>query len=173
MADHQLIRDAIRPIPDFPQPGIVFRDIAPLLRSPEAFTATLDLFAKRYRGGIDAIAGIDSRGFLFGAPLADRLKLPFIMIRKPGKLPGDVQSKSYSLEYGENSLEVQTDALPSGGKTLLIDDLIATGGSAQAAIELLESIGATVVEAAFVVELVDLGGRELLKPTKVFSILTY
>jgi adenine phosphoribosyltransferase len=168
------LKALIRDVPDFPMQGILFRDVTPLLRDPQGLTQVVDAFAERYRGqGIDAVAGIESRGFLFGAPLAVALGVGFVPIRKLGKLPAEKISREYALEYGTNSLEVHRDAVRSGERVLLLDDLLATGGTARAASELLEELGAQVVEAAFVIELAFLNGRAALDGRPVHALLTY
>jgi adenine phosphoribosyltransferase len=169
-----LIRRKIRDVPDFPKPGILFKDITPVLADPAAFVACLDLIAKRYQGvSFDAIMGIESRGFVFGAALAARMQKPFVPARKPGKLPWETVEVAYELEYGTDSLEVHRDAFAPGQRVLLVDDLIATGGTAWAATELVRRLGAEVVGAAFVIELTFLSGAERLKPVEVFSLLQY
>jgi adenine phosphoribosyltransferase len=168
------LKALIRDVPDFPMQGILFRDVTPLLRDPQGLTQVVDALAERYRGqGIDAVAGIESRGFLFGAPLAVALGVGFVPIRKLGKLPADKISREYALEYGTNSLEVHRDAVQPGERVLLLDDLLATGGTARAASELLEELGAQVVEAAFVIELAFLDGRKALGSRPVHALLTY
>jgi adenine phosphoribosyltransferase len=168
------LKALIRDVPDFPMQGILFRDVTPLLRDPQGLAQVVDAFAERYRGqGIDAVAGIESRGFLFGAPLAVALGVGFVPIRKLGKLPAEKISREYALEYGTNSLEVHRDAVRSGERVLLLDDLLATGGTARAASELLEELGAQVVEAAFVIELAFLNGRAALDGRPVHALLTY
>jgi adenine phosphoribosyltransferase len=168
------LKALIRDVPDFPMQGILFRDVTPLLRDPRGLGQVVDAFAERYRGQrIDAVAGIESRGFLFGAPLAVALGVGFVPIRKLGKLPADKISREYALEYGTNSLEVHRDAVGSGERVLLLDDLLATGGTARAAAELLEELGAQVVEAAFVIELAFLNGRKALDGRPAHALLTY
>jgi adenine phosphoribosyltransferase len=168
------LKALIRDVPDFPMQGILFRDVTPLLRDPQGLAQVVDAFAERYRGqGIDAVAGIESRGFLFGAPLAVALGVGFVPIRKLGKLPADKISREYALEYGTNSLEVHRDAVRAGERVLLLDDLLATGGTARAAAELLEELGAQVAEAAFVIELAFLDGRTALGGRPVHALLTY
>jgi adenine phosphoribosyltransferase len=164
----------IRDIPDFPQPGILFRDITPLLREPAAFRYVIDRFEERYRDAdLDAIVAIESRGFIFGAPLAAALGLPFIPARKPGKLPSATMSVEYSLEYGTSQLDIHEDALTHGERVLIIDDLLATGGTAQATARLVELLGAKVHSLAFLVELAFLNGRDALKGYDVLSLVTY
>jgi adenine phosphoribosyltransferase len=168
------IRNAIRDIPDFPKPGIVFKDITPLLGNGPLFVKTIDILADRYRGQkIDTVLGIESRGFIIGSALAYKLGAGFCVVRKPGKLPYTTHSASYELEYGTDSLEIHIDAVPKNARLLITDDLIATGGTAAATAQLVSKLGAEVVECAFVLELSFLNGRERLKPYPVFSILQY
>lgn len=168
------IRQAIRDIPDFPKPGIVFKDITPLLSNGPLFAKTIDLIAERYRGQrINTVLGIESRGFIFGAALAYKLGAGFSVVRKPGKLPYDTHSASYELEYGKDTLEIHVDALAASARVVIVDDLIATGGTAAATAELVSKLGATVVECAFVIELGFLNGRAKLAPHPVYSILQY
>jgi adenine phosphoribosyltransferase len=168
------LKPYIRDIPDFPQPGILFRDITPLLRDPGAFRYVIDRFAEHYqRVTLDAIVAIESRGFMFGAPLAAALSVPFIPARKPGKLPAATMSVEYSLEYGTSRLDIHEDALGHGETVLIIDDLLATGGTARATAELVEMLGAKVHSLAFLVELAFLDGREALKGYEVLSLVTY
>ena len=168
------IRSAIRDIPDFPKPGIVFKDITPLLSNGPLFGKTIDLIAARYRGQkIDTVLGIESRGFIVGAALAYKLGAGFSVVRKPGKLPYETHSASYELEYGKDQLEIHVDAIAPNARVVIADDLIATGGTAAATAELVSKLGATVVECAFVIELSFLKGREKLKPYGVYSILQY
>jgi adenine phosphoribosyltransferase len=168
------IRGAIRDIPDFPKPGIVFKDITPLLSNGPLFGKTIDLIAERYRGQkIDTVLGIESRGFIFGSALAYKLGAGFSVVRKPGKLPYETHSASYDLEYGKDTLEIHIDAVAPNSRVIIADDLIATGGTAAATAELVSKLGATVVECAFVIELSFLNGREKLKPHGVFSVLQY
>ena len=163
----------IRDIPDFPKPGIVFKDITPLLADGPAFRTTIDRFVKRYRGKVDAVLGIESRGFIIGAALAYALGTGVSIVRKPGKLPWKKFSASYALEYGTDTLEIHHDALQGKTRVLLIDDLLATGGTASAAIELAERCGTEVVACAFVIELRFLKGRARLGKHEVFSLLQY
>lgn len=166
----------IRIIPDWPEPGVQFRDITPLLRDGEAFRALIDAFAERYaEAHIDAIAGIDARGFIIGAALAYRLGCGFIPVRKAGKLPYETMCESYSLEYGEATVEVHTDAAVPGDHVLVIDDLIATGGTILAAAKLMQRLGARIVEVAVVIDLPALGGSERLQSAGVprFALLHY
>jgi len=168
------IRDRIRDIPDFPKPGIVFKDITPLLSDGPLFKRTIDHMAERYQlEPIDVVVGIESRGFIIGGALAYRLGKGFCVVRKPGKLPYETLSASYELEYGSDTLEVHRDALQPGARALLVDDLVATGGTARAAAALVEQLGGKVVEYAFVVELSFLNAREKLAPNPVFSLIQY
>lgn len=154
----------IRTVPNFPKEGIMFRDITTLLKDPVGFTAVIDNFKERYLTyDIDFIAGIESRGFIIGAALAYAMNIGFIPIRKKGKLPGKVERVEYALEYGTDSLEIHTDALPKYSKVLLMDDLLATGGTALGAISLIEKVGSKVIETAFIVDLPELKGGEKLR----------
>ena len=168
------IRAAIRDIPDFPKPGIMFKDISPLLADPKLFRATIDSFAQQWAGEhIDVVVGMESRGFLFGAPLAMELSAAFVPARKPGKLPYKTVSVSYDLEYGSNTLEMHIDAIKPGQKVLIVDDLLATGGTARATRDLVEKLGGNVTAYCFVVELGFLGGREVLGEARVESLVNY
>jgi adenine phosphoribosyltransferase len=168
------IRQAIREIRDFPKPGIVFKDITPLLANGPLFAKTIDLIAARYNGQkIDTVLGIESRGFIIGAALAYRLGAGFSVVRKPGKLPYETHSASYALEYGVDTLEIHIDAISRDARVIIADDLIATGGTAAATAELVTKLGGTVVECAFVIELSFLKGREKLKSYGVYSVLQY
>jgi len=172
--DIAALRRAIRDIPNFPKPGIVFKDITPLLSNGELFGRTIDILAERYRSQkIDTVLGIESRGFVIGAALAYELGAGFCIVRKPGKLPYETHSASYELEYGTDSLEIHIDALPANARVIIADDLIATGGTAAATAQLVSKLGGEVVECAFVIELSFLKGREKLKPHEVYSILRY
>lgn len=164
----------IREVPDFPQPGILFYDITPLLKEPVVFQHILDDFVQKYDGlRIDKIVGIESRGFIFGSPLAYRLNAGFVPVRKPGKLPADVYEVKYNLEYGSNSLAIHRDAISKGERVLIVDDLLATGGTASATVHLIRQLGGEIVEVAFLVELQALGGRQKLNGCPVFSLITY
>jgi adenine phosphoribosyltransferase len=168
------IRSAIRDIPDFPKPGIVFKDITPLLSNGTLFKKTIDLIADRYQDQkIDTVLGVESRGFIVGAALAYRLGAGFSVVRKPGKLPYQTHRASYELEYGTDALEIHIDAIPPQARVVIADDLIATGGTAAATAELVTKLGGTVVECAFVIELGFLNGREKLRPYSVYSVLHY
>jgi adenine phosphoribosyltransferase len=163
----------IRDVPDFPKPGIVFKDITPLVASARGFHDTVARLAERYSERPDIVLGIESRGFIVGAAVAYALGAGLALVRKPGKLPAETHSAEYSLEYGTDMLEIHQDAFEDGRRVLIVDDLLATGGTASAAIALVERLGGQVVECAFVVELSFLGGRERLSPVPVFSLLQY
>jgi len=168
------VRKLIRDVMDFPSPGILFRDITPLLADPRGFHIVLDAITERFMGShIDAVVGIESRGFIFGGALAARLNASFVPVRKPGKLPHRTDKVSYSLEYGESELEMHRDSLNEGAAVLVVDDLLATGGTAAAAGELVHRQGAYVTAYAFVIELESLSGRDRLLPTPVISIVRY
>jgi adenine phosphoribosyltransferase len=168
------LKTLIRAVPDFPVEGILFRDVTPLLGDANALRGVVAHFAERYRGaGIDAVAGIESRGFIFGAPLAIELGVGFVPIRKIGKLPAEKIFREYALEYGTATLEVHVDAVQPGQRVLLIDDLLATGGTAAASAALLQALGADVVSVAFLIELAFLDGRAALPGHDVYSILQY
>jgi adenine phosphoribosyltransferase len=168
------LRDHIRDIRDFPKPGIAFKDITPLLSSPSAFTAAIDRLEAAFAGrGIQTIAAAEARGFIFGAPLALRLGAGFVPIRKPGKLPHATVALEYDLEYGKDRLEVHIDAFGPGRRVLLVDDVLATGGTMRACRDLVQSTGAEVVACAFVIELSFLEGRAKLEPTEIVSLVTY
>lgn len=168
------VRERVRAVPDFPKPGILFRDITPVLADPRAFHMVIDALVEQFIGHeVNAVVAIDSRGFIFGAPLASRLNTSFVPARKPGKLPAEKVSVAYALEYGQGSLELHRDALSAGDKVVVIDDLLATGGTAAAAGELVLSLGAEVLAYAFVIELDGLAGRAKLEPAKVVSLLHF
>lgn len=160
---NEIIKASIRTIPDYPKPGIQFRDITTLLEDPLALRMTVDLLVHRYMDwNIKAVAGIEARGFIFGTVLAYELGASFVPIRKKGKLPGETISESYQLEYGEDSIEMHKDSIQSGDRILLVDDLIATGGTAVAAVNLIRQLNGHVVDSCFIVDLPDLGGRAKL-----------
>ena len=163
----------IRDIPDFPRPGILFKDITPLLADAAAFRSTVDRLAERFRGRADVVLGIESRGFILGAAVAYALGTGVAIVRKPGKLPFEKHSASYALEYGTDTLEMHRDALTDHHRVLIVDDLLATGGTAAAAIELVRCCGAQVIACAFVIELGSLHGRRRLADHEVVSLLTY
>jgi adenine phosphoribosyltransferase len=164
----------IRDIPDFPKPGIVFKDITPLLADPAAFREAVRLLSNHYQDRrFDAVAAAEARGFLFAAPLALTLEKPLIPLRKPGKLPYQTHSMRYELEYGTAELQVHTDAIVAGHRVLLVDDLLATAGTMEASCKLIEKAGGTVAGCAFLVELTFLKGRQKLAPHEVFSLIRY
>ncbi len=168
------LKSFIRSLPDFPQPGVLFRDITPLLQNAETMRFTLEAIAARYRNaGIQKVVGIESRGFIFGVPIAYLLGVGFAPVRKQGKLPAETMTIEYSLEYGSNALEIHTDALLPGERALIVDDLLATGGTAAATRQLVEQVGGVPVSLAFVIELSGLRGRERLNGVDVFSLLSY
>jgi adenine phosphoribosyltransferase len=168
------LKKYLRDIPDFPKPGILFKDITTLLIDSVAFNAALDQMEAYIKPlQPDVISGIESRGFIFGAPLADRLHLPFVPIRKKGKLPADTLCVTYDLEYGSDTIEVHRDAVKKGDRYVIVDDLLATGGTAAAAAELIESGGGIVENLLFLVELADLAGRDRLKEHSIHSLLIF
>ncbi|MBI3540948.1 MAG: adenine phosphoribosyltransferase [Deltaproteobacteria bacterium] len=168
------LKKKIRDVPDFPKPGIVFKDITPLLSDVKAFQSTIDAFAKRYASkGIDTVVAVESRGFIFGAALAYRIDAGFVPVRKKGKLPYKTASVEYALEYGTDTIEIHQDAIHPGSRVLVTDDVLATGGTAKATCELVEKIGGKVVECSFVIELGFLNGREKLKGHEIFSLIQY
>ncbi|MCI5972332.1 MAG: adenine phosphoribosyltransferase [Anaerococcus sp.] len=168
------LKSKIRVIEDYPTEGISFKDITTLLRDKDAFKETIDQLEEKLKDyDFDYIAGIESRGLIFGAPLADRLTKGFIPIRKPGKLPGEIEKVSYELEYGSNELEMHKDAVEEGERVVILDDLIATGGSAKAAAKLVEAVGGKVVCFEFLIELTGLKGRDYLKDYDVISLIEY
>jgi len=168
------IEPLIRAIPDFPIPGILFRDITPLLKDAGGFRSAIDLFAERYRNErIDLVVAMEARGYIFGAPLAYALGAGFVPVRKPGKLPSTTYTESYALEYGTNALQIHDDAVGHGQRVLVVDDLLATGGTAAATARLLAKLGAHVVGFGFLIELVGLDGRVALAPHDVTAFLQY
>jgi len=172
--DSSSLAAAVRDIADFPKPGIVFKDITPLLANPLLFRRSIDLLCDLVAGeNIDKVVGIDARGFIFAGAVADRLGAGFVPVRKKGKLPWRTHGSTYTLEYGEAIVEVHQDAVAAGENVLLVDDLLATGGTAAAALKLLETLGAHVVAAAFLIELTFLNGRKALHDQRVESILRY
>ncbi|NYE58738.1 adenine phosphoribosyltransferase [Carboxydothermus ferrireducens] len=168
------LKKYIYDIPDFPSPGIIFRDITPLLQNPETFRRTVELLAEKVEElKLTHVVAIESRGFMFGAPLAYKLGLGFVPVRKGGKLPRESISVSYDLEYGSNTLEIHTDALKPGDRVVIVDDVLATGGTMKATVELCEKLGAQVEALLFVIELLPLKGREKLAGKKVISLVQY
>lgn len=167
-------KSLIREVTDFPKPGILFYDITPLLKDPTTLQRIIDDFVELYQGQqIAKVVGIESRGFIFGSPLACRLQAGFVPVRKPGKLPADVYEVKYNLEYGSNSLAIHRDAIEIGEKVLVIDDLLATGGTAAATVNLINQLGGEIVGCAFLVELLSLGGREKLTGIPMQSLMSY
>lgn len=170
----KLLRDAIRDIHDFPKAGIVFKDISPVLEDPELFKKSVTLLLATARGQkIDKVVGIDARGFIFAAPIALELSAGFVPVRKKGKLPAETFSIDYQLEYGSNTLEIHQDAIQAGERVMLVDDLLATGGTAAATVKLLNQLGAELVCVSFLVELSFLHGREKINCPNIHSILNY
>ncbi len=167
------LKDLVRETPDFPKPGILFRDISPIFKDPAATAELIFGMAATWNGKATGVVGLDARGFIIGSLLAQALWLPFAMARKKGKLPGQVASISYGLEYGEDILELQVDAFEPGSKVLIVDDLLATGGTADAASKLVTMIGSEVAGYAFVIELAGLNGRQKLCGAPIASVLTY
>lgn len=168
------LKSFIRDIPDFPKPGILFRDITPLLASADAFKETIRRMCHPFRDrAIDVIVGAEARGFIFATPMAMELDVGFVPVRKPGKLPGETHSHSYALEYGEDSLEIHIDDIKPGQRVLVVDDLLATGGTIDACCKLIEKTGAQVEACAFLIELLGLGGGERLAPREKFVLLEY
>jgi adenine phosphoribosyltransferase len=170
------IKSRIRTVPHYPKPGVMFRDITTLLKDPVGFRVTINELVNRYTGvKLDKVAGIESRGFIIGAALAFQLGVGFVPIRKKGKLPAATVGRDYALEYGTDRIEMHVDAVTKGEKVLLVDDLIATGGTAEAAVKLIESVGGNIHECCFVIDLPDLGGRKRLEKhgQKVFSLCEF
>lgn len=167
------LKDTIRAIEDYPKKGVIFRDITTLLKDKDAFNKAVDEMAEKIDKDVDKIIGIEARGFIFGAALAYKLNKGFVPVRKPGKLPWDKVSESYELEYGEDSIEMHRDAIEAGEKIVIVDDLLATGGTSKACINLVEKLKGEVSSAIFLVELEDLKGREILSGTRVESIIKY
>ena len=168
------LKDYIRDVPDFPEPGILFKDITPMLANPQAFGLAIDSLEGLFKAvDFDAIVAVESRGFLFGAPLADRLKKPIIPVRKPGKLPAATHATEYALEYGTNTMEIHVDGISKNDRVLLLDDLLATGGTLAAAVRLVEISGGIIVGTGVVIELLDLNGRKGLEGYNVKSLIQY
>jgi len=172
--EKEKIEKLIRSVKDFPEKGVIFRDITTALKDKEGLEIVIKDFTDRYKDkGIDYVVGADARGFIFGAAIAYNIGAGFVPARKPGKLPAEVESVEYSLEYGKNSIEIHKDAFKKGSKILIVDDLLATGGTAKAMVQLVEKLEAKVYELAFMIELTDLKGRELLEGYDVYSQLKY
>ena len=170
----EILKKLIRHVPDYPKPGILFYDITTLLKDPEGFRHALDAMVEPYGDkAIDVVVGIESRGFIFGAAVADRLRCAFVPVRKPGKLPGDTVTATYDLEYGTDSLEIHRDAIGAGQQTLIVDDLLATGGTASATVGLVKQCGAEVVGVSFLIELDELNGRSRLEGEEITTVLHY
>jgi adenine phosphoribosyltransferase len=170
----QALKQRIRHVPDFPKPGILFYDVTTLLQDREGFRMAVDEMAAPYSSGqVDMVVGIESRGFIFGSAVADRLRTGFAPVRKPGKLPSTTRKASYSLEYGTDSLEIHDDAVTKGQRVLVVDDLLATGGTAAATVGLIRALGAEVVGVQFLIELVGLKGRDRLQDENVSAVLQY
>jgi adenine phosphoribosyltransferase len=168
------LKDHIRDIPDFPREGIIFKDITTLLQDRDAFRKSVNLMAKKFKNAdIDLVVGIEARGFIFGAALAYKLKKGFVIVRKKGKLPYKTKSITYDLEYGSDELEIHEDALPKGSRVLIVDDLLATGGTIKAVTDLVESQEAIIVGLTFLVELKFLKGKDKLKDLPIYSVLKY
>jgi adenine phosphoribosyltransferase len=168
------LKTYIRDVPDFPKPGIVFKDITTLLKDPHGLKLIVDAMADLFQGqSVDQVVGIESRGFILGMPLAYLLGCGFVPVRKPGKLPAATYRREYELEYGSDALEIHQDAIQAGQRVILVDDLLATGGTAQAALSMLQDLKADVLAAVFAIELSFLNGREKLTPCKAISLITY
>ena len=168
------IKNAIRTVPNWPIEGVMFRDITTLMQNPETFRETCDQFYNRYKDmDIDKVVGIDARGFIFGAVLAYQLNVGFVPVRKKGKLPPETISQDYALEYGTATVEISENSIKKGEKCLVVDDLIATGGTIYAATQLVESLGGEIVECAFIVELPDLNGKEKIKQYPIFTLTEF
>jgi len=172
--NNALLEKSIRNIPDFPKPGILFRDVTTLIQNKVAFKKSVDLLAKKYKGkGIDKVVGVEARGFIFGAAVAHKLGAGFVPVRKKGKLPYKTISTTYELEYGTDTLEIHKDAINPHEKILIIDDLLATGGTVCAVIDLVNQLGGKISAIAFVIELVDLHGKDKLKEYPVYSLIKF
>ena len=170
----EILKAKIRDIPDFPKQGVIFKDITPLLGDPQAFNMVVNLLADRYIGQhIDRVVGVEARGFILGAALAYKLNTGLILVRKPGKLPADTLKAAYELEYGIDQLEIHRDALVPGSRVVLVDDVIATGGTIRAALDLIKKLQCEVVELSFLIELCALHGRQRLQGYNVFSLFQY
>lgn len=168
------LKETIRSLPDWPIKGVIFRDLTTLMQNPDAFRESCDILYERYKDmNIDKIVGIDARGFVFGAVLAYKLGIGFVPVRKKGKLPWKTIQETYSLEYGEDTLEIHEDAMEKGEKVIIVDDLIATGGTIGATVKLVKKLGAYIIECAFVVELPELKGRDQIQGCKVFAITEF
>jgi adenine phosphoribosyltransferase len=172
--DPRTLKDYVVEVPDFPKPGISFKDITPILKNPEAFRTVVDRMADEFKNDrVDLVLGVESRGFLFAAPLAIKMGRGFIPIRKPGKLPRERISASYALEYGVDALEMHRDAVKGGQRVVIVDDVLATGGTIAACVQLVQKLGGEVVGVAFLLELTFLAGRDKLREQKVVSVIQY
>ncbi len=172
--NNALLEKSIRNIPDFPKPGILFRDVTTLMQQPAAFKKAVDLLAKKYKAkGFDKVVGIEARGFVFGAAVAFKINAGFVPVRKKGKLPAKTISAAYELEYGTDTLEIHQDAISPGEKVLIIDDLLATGGTVKAVIQLVEKLGGQIAGIGFVIELLDLHGQDKFKEYPVYSLVKF
>ena len=172
--DNRFLEESIRNIPDFPKPGILFRDVTTLIQNRAAFKKSVDLLARKYKNmGIDKVVGVEARGFIFGAALAHKIGAGFVPVRKKGKLPYKTISATYQLEYGTDTLEIHKDAVKPGEKILIIDDLLATGGTVRAVIDLIKQLRGRIRGIGFVIELVDLGGKDKLKGYPVYSLVKF
>jgi len=174
VTDSQHLQQYIRSVPDFPKKGIVFRDITTLLQDKNAFHDVIEILFERYRSyHIDKVVSVESRGFIFGSALAYKLGAGFVPVRKPGKLPAKTIREEYQLEYGADALEIHRDAITKGEKVLIVDDLLATGGTVQAACKLVEALGGKIIELSFLIELTFLDGRKKINRYNIFSLITY
>jgi adenine phosphoribosyltransferase len=175
VVDHEVVdwHDRIRDIPDFPKPGVVFKDITPLLADPEAFRFTVDAIADHFDGPIDRVLGVEARGFIVAAPVAYKLGAAFVPVRKAGKLPWEIEREEYALEYGTDLLEIHRDAIEPGHRVVIVDDVLATGGTAAATVRLVHKLGGTVAGLGFVIELAFLGGRAKLAGCDVLTLVSY
>ncbi len=174
MKNNSSLEKSIRSIPDFPKPGILFRDVTTLIQNKSAFKKSIDLLAKKYKGKkIDKVVGVEARGFIFGAALAHKIGAGFIPVRKKGKLPRKTISATYELEYGTDTLEIHEDAITKGERILIIDDLLATGGTVKAVVDLVKQLGGKIIGIGFVIELVDLHGRDKLKEYPLCSLVKF
>jgi adenine phosphoribosyltransferase len=172
--NNALLEKSIRNIPDFPKPGILFRDVTTLVQNKAAFKKSVDLLAKKYKGkGFDKVVGVEARGFIFGAAVAHKIGAGFVPVRKKGKLPFKTISTAYQLEYGTDTLEIHQDAIDTGEKVLIIDDLLATGGTVKAVIELIKKLGGKISGIGFVIELVDLNGKDKFKEYPIYSLVKF
>ena len=172
----ELIKNSIKSIPDYPKPGILFRDVTSLMEDPQAYAAAIAILVERYRNkGITKVVGTEARGFLFGAPVALALGVVFVPVRKPGKLPRETLSESYELEYGTDQLEIHVDAIKPGDNVLVVDDLLATGGTIEATVKLIRRLGGNVTDAAFIINLFDIGGEQRLEKQGIncYSLVSF